>query len=174
MHYNNDSDSFHNINAAFHDEAADHVRYKILSEHAAADGNADLAKLYDELAVEEYSHAKLWHGHLGAYDAERELDGRIKAEKNDRYYVYPQYAAAAEKDGYEELADRFLANGCAEGGHADALEAYRTQTQNGTRHHSHEDVEWHCSVCGHRHMGTDAPDECPLCGYGRTAYRRVQ
>ncbi len=174
MHYSTDSDSFKNINAAFHDEAADHVRYKILSEHATASGNVELAKLYDTLAGEEYEHAKVWHGQLGAYDADRELSDRIKAEKNDRYYIYPQYAAAAENDGYEALADRFLANGRAEGGHSDTLEEYRTQMHDGTHHHSHEDVEWHCTVCGHRHIGTDAPKECPLCGYGQTAYRKVQ
>ncbi len=173
MHYNNASDSVRNIVAAFADEAADGVRYMILSKQARADGNEGLAALYEKLAGEEFAHAEAWHNELHGYDEARMLDERISAEKNDRLFVYPQYAAAAEKDGYEALADRFLANGNAEGGHADMLEAHRNGMHDGTLHHSHEAVVWRCGVCGHSHTGTQAPEECPLCGYGQNAYTRM-
>ncbi len=173
MHYNKDSGSHRNISAAFADEAADGVRYMILGKHARADGNEGLAAIYEKLANEELAHAETWHNELNRYNEASTLDSRIAAEKNDRLYIYPQYAAAAEKDGYEELADKFLANGNAEGGHADILETYRREHGDGTLHHSHEAVVWRCGICGHTHTDTDAPDECPLCGYGKCAYTKM-
>lgn len=173
MHYNCDSNSYKNIDAAFHDESADHVRYMILAKNARTEGNEGLAAIYDKLADEEFAHAETWHNELNRYDEKSALDARITAEKNDKMYVYPQYAAAAEKDGYEALADKFLANGNAEGGHADILENYRQEQGNGTLHHCNEAVVWRCHICGHSHTGTEAPKECPLCGYGRNAYTRM-
>jgi rubrerythrin len=31
---------------------------------------------------------------------------------------------------------------------------------------------WICTVCGHVHMGTTPPDECPVCGHPRRYFEQ--
>lgn len=173
MHYNNKSESYNNINKAFEEESAGHVRYIILSENARANGNMDLARLYSRLADEELGHARVWYNENKRGNDNDELQHSISEEGTEATNTYPNYAARAELEGYEALADRFIANGKVEATHRDMLMHYQNQTKNGTRYTAHEDSLWHCSVCGHRHMGTTPPEECPLCGYNRTAYSRA-
>jgi len=169
MNYNSKSESFTNIKKAFGDEAAGHVRYMILSEKAENDGNGDLARIYRRLSEEELSHARLWYGEQNESDT---LENSISSEGTQAATTYPQYAAMAEMEGYEALADRFIANGKAEGGHREQLMKYKRENNNGKMYESQEDCVWRCTRCGYRHMGTTPPKRCPLCDYGHTAYEK--
>ena len=173
MHYNTKSDSFKNIVRAFENEAHGHVRYMILEEHARKSGNEDLARLYGELAQEEYGHARLWYNEAYPADENGDLEESIKDEADAAMRGYPDMASKAELEGYEALSDRFLANGSAEASHRDRLAGYRDGIKDGSRYQSHEEALWRCSICGHMHTDYMPPTECPLCGYNRTAYRRV-
>ena len=82
-------------------------------------------------------------------------------------------AAKAELEGYEALADRFLANGKAEATHRDRLMQYKKEKADDSRYRSKEEAVWCCGICGYRHTGYTPPEECPLCGYGMNAYRRA-
>lgn len=174
MHYDTKSDSYKNILSALSSEAEGHVKYMILSEDAMGDGNADLARLYDELAKEELCHAKLWYREAHPMNGSAELESAIKDETDEAASGYPEMAARAELEGYEALADRFLANGKAEAGHRDRLIKYRDETKDGTRRRSYEDALWRCMMCGHSHIGITPPELCPLCGYGHSAYKRAE
>ena len=174
MHYNRKSESYGNILSAFEHEAAGHVRYMILEEDAARNGNTDLASLYNTLANEEFNHAKIWYRETRAEDEEGELSERIADETQEAAYTYASMAAKAELEGYEALADRFLANGKAEATHRDKLMEYKNSVKDGSRYRSHEETLWRCSVCGYGHTGITPPEECPLCGYGKNAYRRAE
>lgn len=167
MNYNNKSESYKNINRAFCDEAAGHVKYRILSENAEKDGKHDLAALYRRLSGEELEHAKIWYGEQGAHD---EPQNSISAEGMEASTTYPKYAAMAEMEGYEELADRFLANGMAEATHRELLMKYHDDVEKGDRNKAYEDSVWRCTHCGYRHIGTTPPQRCPLCDYNHTAY----
>ncbi len=169
MDYNKNSDSVNNIKNAFCDESAGHVRYMIMSEAAERDGNHDLARLYRRLSDEELSHARIWYAEQRAEDG---VSSRIAEEGNEAANIYPSYAARAELEGYEDLADRFIANGKAEAGHREMLMRYAEEHENGNRYKSHEDCVWRCRVCGYRHVGETPPTACPLCDRNHSAYER--
>lgn len=169
MNYNSKSESLKNIKRAFCDEAAGHVKYMILSEKAEKDGNHDLAMLYSRLSDEELGHAKIWYGEQGERE---EPKNSISEEGTEATTTYPKYAAMAEMEGYEALADRFLANGMAEATHRELLMKYHGDMENNSRYESNEDCVWRCTRCGYRHIGTTPPERCPLCDYNRTAYTR--
>lgn len=173
MHYNSKSESYGNIRNAFEHEAAGHVRYMILEEDAKRRGNIDLANIYGGLAKEEFNHARLWYREYRPENEEEELNERIADETEEAAFGYTGMASKAELEGYEALADRFLANGKAEAGHRDTLMRYKAECKDGTRYHSNEESVWTCSICGHRHTGLTPPEECPLCGYGKNAYRQA-
>ena len=170
MHYNSKSESYANIQSAFEHEAAGHVRYMILEEDAKHRGNVDLANLYGNLAKEEFNHAKIWYRECRKEDEEGELAERIANETEESALGYPGMASKAELEGYENLADKFLANGKAEATHRDMLMQYKNEIKDGSRYRNAEESMWRCTVCGHMHNGYTPPEECPLCGYGTNAY----
>ena len=172
MNYNKKSESFSNIQKAFCDEAAGHVRYMFLSENAEKEGEHDLARLYKRLSEEELGHARIWYGERGHSDRDGELKTSISEESNGATNGYPGYASMAELEGYEDLADRFLANGKVEANHHQMLMQYLNETKDNTRHSSHEECVWRCALCGHRHIGITAPERCPLCDYNRTIFTK--
>ncbi len=169
MSYNKKSESFNNIKRAFCDEAAGHVRYMLMSENAEKDGKHDLARLYRQLSQEELGHARIWYGEEG-HNADSFLKESVSGESTEATATYPGYAAKAELEGYEKLADRFLANGKAEAHHHRLLMQYMEGTKEEGGHGEKEDCVWRCTVCGYRHIGTTPPERCPLCDYNRTAY----
>lgn len=167
MHYNKDSESFNCLQRAFEHEACGHVKYTILSDKAEKEGHACLAGLYGRLANEELAHAKGWYEEICGNDGTPE--GCLEAEKTDASFTYPRMAAAAELDGYEQLADRFKAAACAEEGHGRLIEDYIADTEAAKRPAA-EDLVWRCAVCGCTHTGTTPPKQCPLCGFGSEAF----
>lgn len=174
MHYSTKSESHENIVRAFEKESEAHVKYMILKDAAHDVGNEDLAKLYGELAEEEYAHARIWFAEAFDADEEKNLGRMIKDETDNAAFRYPQMASVAESEGYEALADKFLDNANAEASHRARLTSYKTEVADGTRYSSKEEAVWRCCVCGHTHTGCTPPEECPLCGYGETAYRQAE
>lgn len=171
MNYNKDSESLGNIKKAFDREASGHVRYMILTDSAEANGNHDLARLYRQLADEEYAHAKNWYGEMnGDVDEDAALRESAAYEENEYKFVYPQLASSAELEGYEALADKFNANAKAEYGHSDLIKGYISDMEDKKRYKKNEDVVWRCCVCGYTHTGVNPPEQCPLCGHNKTAY----
>lgn len=173
MHYDKQSESYSNMEKAFGDEAKGHVRYKILEDDARQSGNEDLARLYGELAGEELYHAKLWYKEAGMPTGDEALSHSISHETDEAAKWYPEMAAKAELEGYEGLADRFIANGKAEANHRQRLTDYKGDMEKGARYSHHEEVLWCCTVCGYCHTGTTPPKECPLCGYSQRAFRKA-
>lgn len=170
MNYNRGSESLGNLMKAFEHESSGHVRYMILTDNAKNNGNHDLARLYKQLADEEYAHARNWYREMNGAEEENALKNSFDDEEKEYKFTYPQLAARAELEGYEKLADMFNATGNVEGEHSRIINRYMSNTKDNTRYQASEDVVWRCSVCGHTHMGTTPPDQCPLCGYNRTVY----
>lgn len=171
MQYNKESDSAANIVKAFENEASGHVRYMILADEAESAESYDLSELYRRLAAEELAHAKIWYKEINDGVETDSLRNSIKRENNEHNYIYPQYAAKAELEGYETLADKFNATAKVEGEHSEMLRLFLPEN-NESRYTSPEEAVWRCSVCGNTHIGTAPPEQCPLCGYNKTVYRR--
>ncbi len=165
MHYNKDSESSTNLKTAFEHESSGHVRYMILADNAEKNGKHDLAKLYIQLAGEEYAHAKNWYKEMHGEEEKDALKTSISEEDNESRYIYPRLAAKAELEGYEKLADMFTATGEVEGEHSRMLAKQADDTKN-----AKEDVVWRCCICGYSHTGTTPPELCPLCGYNKSVF----
>lgn len=171
MQYSKQSDSAANLVRAFEGEATGHVRYMILADEAESEESYDLARLYRSLAAEELAHAKIWYKEINGDTEQNSLQNSIDRENTEHNYTYPRYAVRAELEGYEALADMFNATARVEGEHSEMLGAFLPQNEK-ERFSSPEEAVWRCSVCGNTHIGTAPPEQCPLCGYNKTVYRR--
>lgn len=94
-----------NIEAAFAGESMAHIKYLYFARVARAHGDQDTAKIFEETAAQEVQHA---FGHLDLLHPAHELDPArclelaIAGETYEYTEMYPQFRAAAEREGNAE------------------------------------------------------------------------
>lgn len=116
------------LDTALHGEALANAKYTQYGEHASAQGNAALARLFRGTAgVERQEHfaesAKL----AGLVGTTREnLDKAIAGEKYEAQTMYPTFAKRAQAAGDTEAARLFRHNATDEAGHAHKFEQARS------------------------------------------------
>ncbi|WP_017651465.1 rubrerythrin family protein [Fortiea contorta] len=113
-----------NLEAAFGGESMANRKYLFFAEVARKIGFKDLAKLFQETAEQEtqhaFSHFVLLHPELVVENPEalsaeqkREIMSRclslaIEGETYEYSIMYPDFAAAAQRDRHQSAADEFL------------------------------------------------------------------
>ena len=110
-----------NLQKAFEEEAADHVKYSCAAKMASAEGYPEISALFEEAALEELEHATKNLNHLSgvligltARNIQNAIVGETKANKTD----YPEMARVAQDEGFAEIAEWFEALAKTEGKHA--------------------------------------------------------
>lgn len=119
-----DTTTRENLLTALHGEAFAYARYSLFAAAARAEGDENLATLYEGMAnVELHEHfAELAElaGIVGA-DADN-VTTAIQDENEESEVMYPGFAAQARAAGEVAAADRFEELAGDEAGHARALE----------------------------------------------------
>jgi len=90
---------------------------------------------------------------------------------------YTYFATVAKEEGFEQIAGIFLETAENEREHAkrefDFLKGIRDTKANlkeGKVFKKDKVVRWKCRNCGYVHEGTEAPQECPACGFLQSYY----
>ena len=98
-----------NIKAAFAGESQARSRYVFFAEAARAEGNTEIADLFERMAKNELAHARLWFKllHDGLGDSGANLLESAAGENSEWQSMYPDFAKQARADGCEELAVLF-------------------------------------------------------------------
>ncbi len=98
-----------NLNAAMHDEAYSSLRYRAYAEVARAQGDSELAKLFDEAASDESNdHFRREAEALGLKGpTPQNLQRALDEEHYDSTARYKRYAEEAEKAGDKQVAELF-------------------------------------------------------------------
>lgn len=150
-----------NLKTAFAGESQANQKYKAFAKKAAADGYANIAKLFETTAEAERIHAE---GHLKALDGIKDtlanLEEAIAGETYEYTEMYPPMLEEAIAAGHKAKR-MFDYAPAAEEVHARiytlALEAVRQG----------KDLEvsefYLCPVCGYIELG-QPPEKCPICG----------
>ena len=79
--------------------------------------------------------------------------------------MYPDFAKTAKQEGFDAIADVFLAIAVAEKQHSKRYKDLLKNIQEGTVFRKNEKVMWQCQNCGYLHQGEEAPDICPACAH---------
>lgn len=110
-----------NLQEAFTDEALDHTKYLWAAKMASAEGYPEIAAAFEEAAAEELVHAHTNLNYLMGMlvgftekNIQSAIEGETKANKTD----YPEMAAVAKDEGFEEISEWFSALARTEGEHA--------------------------------------------------------
>lgn len=182
-----------NLAKSFVGESQARNRYTLYASVARKEGYQQIAALFLETADQEFEHAE-WHMKM-IQDLKKDSDEDLseimidagvptalgttlenlreaaEGENYENTEMYPEFAAKAEEEGLTQVAARIRAISEAEKHHEERYRKLLEQVENGTVFKKDKPVDWICRKCGYRHVGNEAPNECPSCGHDQSYYQ---
>ncbi|GAB6061688.1 rubrerythrin [Deferrisoma palaeochoriense] len=170
-----------NLLTAFCGESQARNRYTYFASKARKEGFVQISAIFQETADQEKEHAKRLFKFLEGGEAEVQasfpagvigstLENLLAAAAGENYehtQMYPEFARVAREEGFDEIAEVFLAIAVAEKHHEARYRALAANVEAGRVFRREEPVVWKCRNCGYLHEGPEAPEECPSCAHPR-------
>ena len=155
-----------NLMAAFAGESQARNKYTYYASKAKKEGYNQIASLFEETAGNEKEHAKIWFKLLHDGEIPDTLTNLKDAAAGERYEwtdMYAEFAKVAKEEGFDHIAFLFEAVGKIEKEHEERYNKLINNVEENTVFKKDEVVIWKCANCGHLHVGTNAPQVCPVC-----------
>ncbi len=157
-----------NLETAFAGESMARNKYTYFASKAKKDGFEQIAAIFEETANNEKEHAKLWFKELNGGAVSDTVENLAAAANGENYEwtdMYKGFAETAEKEGFTELAERFRGVAAIEKRHEERYRALLKNIEMKEVFKRSEVKVWECRNCGHIVVGTEAPQECPVCAH---------
>lgn len=163
-----------NLLYAFAGESQARNKYDYYASRAKKDGYEQIAALFQETALNEKEHAKLWFKALGGIGStEENLAAAAAGEHEEWTEMYAGFARTAEEEGFLALAAQFEGVAKIEKTHEERYLKLLENLKNGEVFKKGEKVMWFCRNCGHVEIAENAPLVCPVCKHPQ-AYFQVK
>lgn len=177
------SQTFTNLARAFAGECQAHVRYKFIEYGARNEGYTALAEMIDKVVYNEFNHARMFYTFLQKasdkpienieicggfpfkekWNLTENLRLAAEDENMEASSIYPEFAAVARKEGFNDVAALFDDVIQVENCHKMLFTQLYEQMKNGTMYAQKTPTKWKCGGCGYETTAKTAPEECPLC-----------
>ena len=163
-----------NLETAFSGESQARNKYTYFASVAKKEGYEQIAALFLKTADNEKEHAKLWFKELaGLSNTAANLESAAEGENYEWTDMYDTMAKEASEEGFEDIAKQMEGVGAIEKTHEERYRRLLANIEEGIVFDRPEEQTWVCRNCGHVHVGTSAPDECPVCAHAR-AYFEIE
>ncbi len=173
-----------NLLTAFCGESQARNRYTYFAGKARSEGYVQMAEIFEETAGQEKEHAKRLFKLLEGGEVEiiatfpagrigstaENLREAAAGECYEHSEMYPGFARVARDEGFNEVADIFLAIAVAEIQHEKRYRALLANIENDRVFRREAPTVWRCRNCGFTHQGPEAPDNCPACAHSRAHF----
>ncbi len=160
-----------NLWTAFAGESQARNKYDYFASKAKKEGYEQIAAIFQETALNEKEHAKLWFKELGGINSTIDnLLAAAQGENEEWTEMYKEFAEVAEAEGFIELAAKFRGVAAIEKTHEERYRALAQNVANGTVFAKGEIKEWRCRNCGHIHVGVNAVELCPVCAHPKAYF----
>ncbi len=174
-----------NLLMAFAGESQARNRYTYFASKAKKEGYVQIQAVFQETANQEKEHAKRLFKFLttgeeleitagfpaGTIGSTSEnLAASAEGEHHEQAVMYPEFAAVARAEGFDEIAAVFEAIAVAEKQHEKRYLALKANVDGGRVFKREGSVTWQCRNCGYLHEGAEAPDSCAACAHGRAHF----
>ena len=179
-----------NLAKAFIGESQARNRYSFYAKQAENEKLFQISDIFLETAEQERQHAKslfkLICGMKGKEAGEIKVEAAVPAvfggtaenlkaaiagENHENTKMYPEFAAAAEKEGLHDTARRLMAIAMAEKHHEERYWGLLKQLEGKTFFKKPAVEEWVCTKCGYVHKGREPPEKCPSCDHPKEYFR---
>jgi rubrerythrin len=162
-----------NLLAAFAGEAQARTKYTYYASQAKKEGYEQMAAIFLETAENEKEHAKLWFKALNGGKIGPTTENLKDAAEGEHYEwsdMYKGFAKDAREEGFEELAIAFEMVAGVEKEHEERYRKLLRNIEEGKVFLKDGTVAWKCRNCGHIHIGTSAPEICPVCKHAQAYF----
>ena len=168
-----------NLLTAFAGESQARNRYTYFASQAKKDGLVQIQSIFEETANQEKEHAKRLFKFLEGGEVEvqakfpagvigstlENLKAGAAGEHYEHTEMYPGFAKTAREEGFEAIANVFMAIAVAEKQHEKRYLDLAANIEAGRVFKRDTEVVWRCRNCGYLHTGNEAPEACPACAH---------
>ena len=160
-----------NLWIAFAGESQARNKYDYFASKAKKEGFEQIAAIFQETALNEKEHAKLWFKALdGIGSTEENLVAAAAGENEEWTKMYAEMAKTAEEEGFKEIAAKFKGVGAVEKAHEERYLKLAERVEKGEVFEREGVKVWKCLNCGHLHVGPTAPQLCPVCNHPQSYF----
>lgn len=162
-----------NLAAAFAGESQARNKYTYYASKAKKEGYNQIADLFLETADNEKEHAKIWFKllHDGVGTTAENLKDAAAGENYEWTSMYSTFAKEAKEEGFDQIAALFEAVGKIEKEHEERYLTLLANVEGNSVFQKGDIVIWKCANCGHIHVGTSAPETCPVCNHPQSYFQ---
>ena len=161
-----------NLWIAFAGESQARNKYDYYASKAKKEGYEQIAAIFQETALNEKEHAKLWFKELeGIGDTAQNLLAAAQGENYEWTDMYAEFARVAKEEGFTRIAFLFEKVGEIEKHHEERYRKLLANVEGDLVFSREGDTVWQCANCGHIVIGKNAPQLCPVCAHPRAHFQ---
>lgn len=165
--------TYENLVKAFEGESKARNKYTYYASKAKKDGYEQIAAIFEETALNEKEHAKMWFKELNEGiipDTLTNLKDAADGENYEYTDMYKEFAKVALEEGFVEIANKFKQVGEIERHHEERFRKLIENIEEGKVFSKDGDKIWICRNCGHVVIGKEAPTICPVCNHPKSYF----
>ncbi len=160
-----------NLQAGFAGESQARNKYTYFASVAKKEGFEQIASIFEETALNEKEHAKLWFKALGELgDTAANLAAAAAGENYEWTDMYAGFAKDADEEGFPELAQQFRDVAAIEKSHEERYKKLLENVEMNKVFEKAGETMWICRNCGHIVVGKNAPEICPVCKHPQSYF----
>ena len=157
-----------NLMEAFAGESQARNKYTYFASKARKEGYEQIAAIFEETALNEKEHAKIWFKLLNGGEIPTTIDNLKAAADGENFEwtdMYERMAQEAREEGFTRIAYLFDAVGKIEKEHEERYRKLLENVEGDLVFSKDGDKIWKCRNCGHICIGKEAPEVCPVCNH---------
>jgi len=159
-----------NLQAAFAGESQARGKYTFFAAKARSEGYTRVAKFFDDAALNEQEHSKIWFKYLdGIGDTAANLKTAKEGEHYETTEMYVNFAKTAKEEGFDEIAKHFQQIASIEKAHETRFQKFLDNLAK-EKVGGADSALWECKNCGNRVTAKQPPSPCPVCGNADIAW----
>jgi rubrerythrin len=177
-----------NLLKAFAGESQAKNRYTFFAKQAKKEGFEQIAAFFEETALNEESHAKIFFRFLEGGPVEitatypagiigntmENLKAAADGENEEWSELYPHFSKTASEEGFPKVATAFKLIAGIEDHHEKRYRKLLNNMEKNRVFEREEKTYWICRKCGYIHFGTKALNNCPVCDHPMAYFEVVQ
>ena len=147
-----------NLMEAFAGESQARNKYTYFASKARKEGYEQIAAIFEETALNEKEHAKLWFKLLHGGEVPTTAENLKAAAEGENYEwtdMYDRMAKEAREEGFDKIAYLFEAVGKIEKEHEERYLKLLENVENGLVFSKDGEKIWKCRNCGHIVVGKE-------------------
>ena len=161
-----------NLWYAFAGESQARNKYDYFASKAKKEGYEQIAAIFQETALNEKEHAKLWFKALdGIGDTPANLLAAAAGEHEEWTDMYKRFSEEAKEEGFEKLAYLFAKVAEVEKHHEERYRKLAANIEKGEVWVRIGENRWQCRNCGAIVEGEKAPEKCPVCDHPQSYFQ---